>query len=135
MTLQILNYINAPHRYRPSMGIFYGVNVDGALNMTMLDLGGKSFEQTVGTEVTYKKTKGMKVTSLGGLDLGNWGRTLKGKALSNAQDPFDCSGGEVAVHFELTSELTEGSVTVDQVSKAGQINEFVQRAGWYLKYE
>jgi hypothetical protein len=119
------------------MGIFYGVNVDGAMNISKLDLGGKPFAEAVGSEVNYKNTKDLieNQFSLGGLDLGNWGRTLAGKVLSNRQVAWDCSGGEVAVHFALTSEMLEASVTVDQVSKVGDVNGFVQRAGWYLKYE
>jgi hypothetical protein len=117
------------------MGIFYGMYNDGAMNIGQLALGNKPFAEVVGKEVNYKNTKALikNQFSLGGLDVGNWGWTLDGKVLTN-QRKFDCSG-EVALHFELTAETTEASVTFDQVSKVGQVNGFVQRAGWYLKYE
>jgi hypothetical protein len=118
------------------MGIFYGVRGDGGVNMGKLDLGGKPFAEAVGSEVNYKSTKDLikNKSSLGSLSLGEWARTLNGRVLSTRRDAWDCSGGEVAVHFAI-SEVSEDNVNVDQVSKVGDVNGFVQRAGWYLKYE
>ncbi|KAF2682314.1 hypothetical protein K458DRAFT_419721 [Lentithecium fluviatile CBS 122367] len=123
--------------YKPAQGIFYGTYSDGAMNMSTLDLGDRSFEEAVGGEVSYASTKELIAgeSSHGVLDLGNWGRTLGGKALDNGHDAFDCAGSELAVHFALNAPGAEGSVTVDQVSKLGTNNNgFVQRAGWYLQY-
>ena len=107
------------------------------MNISTLDTGDKSFTEAAGKEVSYKSAKGLidSQTSQGGLDLGNWGWTFEAKKLNNANEAFDCSGGEVAIHFELTAEKTEAAVIVDQVSKAGAVNAFVARAGWFLQYE
>jgi hypothetical protein len=136
-TITILQFhVLTCHRYKPALGINYAAYIDGSMNITTLDLGGKSFEEAVGTEVNYKNTKDLIATEAyhGQLDLNNWGRSPGSAELNNGHDAFDCSSGEVVAHFAMTP-LGEGSVTVDQVSKAGKINGVVQRAGWYLKYE
>jgi len=105
------------------------------MNISTLDLGGKPFEEVTGSKVSYENTKNLIASESfwGTLDLGNWGRTTESRLLNNGAEAFDCSGGEVAVHFSLTAAF-DASVTVDQVSKSGTYN-FVQRAGWVLTYE
>jgi hypothetical protein len=122
------------YRYAPGQGIFYGVAGDGSLNISTLDLGDKTFGEAVGSEVSYESAKDLiaEQTTVSGLDLGNWGWTV-GHAELDSGNEFDCAGSELALHFEMIAQW-EGSVIVDQVSKKGQVNQFVQRAGWYLKY-
>ncbi|KAF2818566.1 hypothetical protein CC86DRAFT_375766 [Ophiobolus disseminans] len=122
--------------YKPKQGIFYGTWGDGSISISTLDMGGKPFAEAVGSQdISFKNTKSFidAKTVQGGLDLGNWGRTMAHAFLSDGRT-FACKGPEVVVHFALDSKTSEGSVTVDQVSKAGS-TEFVQRAGWFLKYE
>ncbi len=106
------------------------------MNISTLDLGGKTFEDAVGGEVSYQNTKELIAgeSSHGVLDLGNWGRFIGSQKLDNSHEAFDCPGSELVVHFAMSSAF-EGSVTVDQVSKRGATtNDFVQRAGWFLQY-
>jgi hypothetical protein len=119
----------------PATGIFYGVAFDGSMNISTLDLGGKSFEEAVGTEINFKSTKDLIAgqTYVSGLDLNNWGWNTDPAQLDSGNS-FECAGGELALHFEMITSLEQVAI-VDQVSKAGQVNSFVQRAGWYLKYE
>jgi hypothetical protein len=107
------------------------------MNISTLDLGGKPFEEAIGSDVSYGNTKDLiaNESNWGSLDVGNWGRTIGSKMLDNGADAFDCSESELAVHFSLTTSF-EGSVIVDQVSKTGgNGNNFVQRAGWILHYQ
>lgn len=86
--------------------------------------------------MSYRNTKQLieKETSHGILDLGNQGRTGRPESLNNGKE-FDCSGPELAVHFALSGASMEGSVIVDQVDEKVDWIPFVQRAGWFLKYE
>jgi hypothetical protein len=122
--------------YKPEKGIFYGTYSSGSMNVSTLDLGDKTLEEAAGGEINYKNVKGLfeKQTGTGGIDLANWGSATNSISLSNDRK-FDCPGKEVALHFELIEG--EGSVIHDQASSkfgAGASN-FIQRAGWYLKWE
>lgn len=123
--------------YKPGAGIFYGTFGDGALNISTLDTSNKPFAEAVGPDVNFKTIKSLieKETNHGLLDLGNWGRTTGSAHLIGSKFACKAVGGELAVHFAHASRM-EGSVIVDQVMELGGINNgFVQRAGWYLKYE
>ena len=108
------------------------------MNISTLALGSKTLVEAANGAVNYANVKGLleKEVFTGGLDLWNWGSVIGGKALTNSVK-FECPGKEVAIHFAL-SDSFEGSVVHDQVLKKGQAhisNGFVQRAGWYLKWE
>lgn len=124
------------HWYKPMTGIFYGTYGDGSFNISLIDTGDKSLEGAVGGKVNWKNTKKFfeKEKRTGALDLGNWGWSIGDMSLSNG-GKIDCSGKkELVVHFALSAG-GEGAVILDQVSKKGEVNGFVQRAGWVLKYE
>lgn len=120
--------------YKPGQGAYYGVHNSGALDMATLDTGDKEFVDAVGGKANWKSTaellKDGKET--GTLDLNNWGWTLGEKSLTNSAK-FACKK-EIAIHFTLSAP-EEGSVIFDQVRKLGQVNNFVQRAGWVIKYD
>jgi hypothetical protein len=123
--------------YKPSRGIFYGTWNDGAMNISTLDLGGKPFVEAIGSkDISYQNTKSFieAETVHGVLDLGNWGKTPYSAFLSGPT--FDCKESELVVHFALNAPTGESAVTVDQVSnREMSLNNYVQRAGWFLQYE
>lgn len=118
------------HWCKPEAGIFYGTFLDGSFNISVVDTGDKSLADAVAGEVTWKNTKEMLKSEkvAGALDLGSWGCSIQHQYLSNS-NAIDCSGKrELVVHFAL-SAATESAVIIDQVSKKGEVNSFVQRAG------
>lgn len=122
--------------YKPEKGIFYGTAGDGSLNLSIIDTGNKKFADAVGGAINWKNTKKFFADEDQSrqLDLGNWGWTTE-VAWLNSNEPVVCSGkSEVVIHFEMAA-IPEGSVIVDQWSKLGGENNFVQRAGWVLRYD
>jgi len=108
--------------------------MDGALNITTLDMGGKPFEEAIGGPANYKNTKPFikDLNNRGVLDLAN-GEARLGY-LDNSQKAFDCTGSEVVVHFSHQASLA-GSIIFDQVSaEKGNNNGAVLRSGWVILY-
>ena len=122
--------------YKPENGIFYGTAGDGSFNLSIIDTGNKKFEDAVDGSINWKNTKKFFANEdqTRVLDLGNWGWETEAAWLNSASS-IACSGkSEIVIHFEM-SAVSEGSVIVDQVYKKGQVNSFVQRAGWVLRYD
>ncbi|KAK3215952.1 hypothetical protein GRF29_8g1675465 [Pseudopithomyces chartarum] len=123
--------------YKPTKNMFYGTfpNRDGAIDISTLDTGDKTFMEAVGEDVVnYGNTKDLiaKKEFRGVLDLGNWG--FSDAMMLNGKE-FDCSGGELVLHLALNVEA-EASVVANQVAELGGIsNGFVQRAGWVIRFK
>ena len=124
--------------YKADDGVFYGTFRDGSFNMSLIDTGDKEFLDAVDGEVNWKNTAKLredenKINSTQ-LDLGNWGWTL-GYTSINSGTKFPCKGKkELAILFELIA-TPDSSVIIDQVNALDEVNNYVTRSGWYIKYE
>jgi hypothetical protein len=121
--------------YRPETGVYFGVHTSGAVDITKLDMGSKSFDEALGgAPASYANVKDFikDRKNLGTVDLFNGrGRDIL-EYFSNSK-VFDCAGGELVLHFglgETGNVIFDQSWELDPESPAS-----VLRSGWVVLFD